>query len=384
MPSLVVPLRSRLLLSVAAWVSALVPATLSADASAEDRKLIRPGGRIQLDAGFFDGDVQQTQDLEFRRLRLQASGDISARLSYFAHYDLTDGEPRPIDLWARYQISRRHVLTIGNQITPLGLDAMTSSLDTWFTERALPTALTPGYRLGVQWRMRQDHWSLMTGISGGRLRKVSELDSALQRSGGGVTARVAVTPFDGSGNRVVHLGLASDLRSSDASGVRLRARPESNLADRTLVNTGRMRNTGAIWTTGLELGVLYDRFALQSEFIQTSVSRSDRADPRFWGGYMATSYMVFGEMRGYSKTNRRLRRYTTEHEALELALRFSTLDLESEGVTGGVQSNVTGAIHLYKGRWRWSANYTAGRAAPDRRGDRQTLGILTVRAQYRF
>ncbi len=347
------------------------------------------GARLQLDAAMFDGDLAARQDGEMRRVRLQASGKLGERWRYLAHYDFTTGDPRPIDLWVALRATRKHTLSVGNLLTPIGLDAMTTSLDTLFTERALPTDLVPGYRFGTSWRWRERNWTLMTALTAGRLSGVSEIDSALSGGGGGFTVRLAATPWRGAGNAMVHVGAALDLRTPGNDGrLRVRARPESRLAATRLVDTGTLRDVQRSLTGGLELAMLRGPFSFRSELLGTEVQREgERDDAIFWGGYVSGSWMVLGPQRRYSSTNRRFRRFRPApgQHALELALRYSNLDLQSAAVTGGRQGATSIAMHWYPApRWRWTINATRARATPDRRGDPARASHVTLRGQYAF
>ena len=344
----------------------------------DDDRYLRLGGRIHYDMARYDDDVTRLEDdQDFRRARaiLRARYDD---WQFRADYDvgIVDGWR---NLYVRYRGWSRKRLTIGNQVAPFSLDDLVSSNDLTSMERSLASALSPGMLTGVSLRAWGADWSATAGVFGDEL---SDLDRRTV-DGTSVIGRVTWAPVREK-RRVLHLGLAQEYRSVDSNeDVRIRARPEARLTDERLVNTDRLAGVDSLWTTGLELMGILDNVRLQSEFVRMGLSGGpNEAD--FTGGYVQAGWIVTGERYRYSRSRGvpTSVRPKGDWGALELAVRYSTLDLEDGPVTGGEQSQVTAAVSLYLNEnLRVSVNYSRYDAAPNLDGIDEDGSILMFRFQ---
>ena len=133
--------------------------------------------------------------------------------------------------------------------------------------------------------------------------------------------------------------------------------PELRIAFDQLVDTGPLSASGAS-VYGGGVGANWRNFLVQGEYYQVGVTQSKLPGvpaPRlgFNGGYVEGSVVLTGEARRYSIDRAAWSRPKPEHPfslaeggigALELAARYSTVDLNSN-VTPGVSQNVTGGIY---------------------------------------
>ena len=79
-------------------------------------------------------------------------------------------------------------------------------------------------------------------------------------------------------------------------------------------------------------------------------------DPTFTGWYVFGSWFITGESRSYSQSSATFGRVKPKNNfsigkpgwgALELAARYSTVDLTEEDVNGGEQYNITGGLNWH-------------------------------------
>jgi phosphate-selective porin OprO/OprP len=201
------------------------------------------------------------------------------------------------------------------------------------------------------------------------------------------------------GQKLFHLGLSyshqfRDEEDEDAKK-RLRARPESRITDERLVDTGKLsiKVTDLI---GTEMAVTHGPFSLQGECFYNLTESDAEGDPDFWGHYLYVSYFLTGENRGYNKSKgvfsgikpkNSFRPLQGKWGALELALRYSYLDLNDEGIKGGKERNITTGLNWYlNSKTRFMLNYT--RARVEDRGkpaiDDGKADILQARFQWCF
>jgi len=139
--------------------------------------------------------------------------------------------------------------------------------------------------------------------------------------------------------RLVHLGLGA--RYSDAKeGLRYFARPEFNPSP-IFVDTGTFDADNSM-TYNLEAAWRSGPLWISGEYILNDVDSSSAGDPTFKGYQVSASYILTGEMRPYNKRSGVFSPVPVSKSvnkegwgALELATRFSSLDLTDGGVDGG-------------------------------------------------
>ncbi len=342
------------------------------------RRSLRLGGRIHYDIASYDDDVTPLDDdSDFRRLRASLRGQVDDwRLRADYDFGIADGWR---NLYLQYRGLERTRITLGQQNAPFSLDDLMGSNDLTFMERSLGSALSPGMLVGLAYQTWGKRWTASIGAFG------DELDDQDRRlvDGTSVVGRVTYTPIRSRG-RVLHLGLAQEFRSVDSdSGVRIQTRPESRLANNRLVRTSTLNGVDDLRTTGLELMAIRNNLRFQSEYMLLSLDGGGN-DADFSGGYAQLSMVLTGERYRYSDSSgvTSSLRPKGKRGAVEAAVRYSTLDLEDAGITGGEQSQITGALSWYINRQlRISANYSRFDAEPNNDGIDEDGSIIMLRLQ---
>jgi phosphate-selective porin OprO/OprP len=144
---------------------------------------------------------------------------------------------------------------------------------------------------------------------------------------------------------------------------------------------------------GFEAAGLYGPFSIQGEYITVDAGReSGLSDVGFDGWYLYGSWIVTGEPRSYSvkkgvfgkiepKRNFSLKNGGTG--ALELALRYSTIDLNDATIYGGDMDNWTMGVNWYTNpNVRFCFNYIT--VDSDTAGVNDNADVFQVRAQVVF
>src|SRR5262249_50696229 len=188
-----------------------------------------------------------------------------------------------------------------------------------------------------------------------------ELES---REAFGVLARATVAPIV-TPTRVVHFGASAryrtpDARTGGADVVRFRSFSETHVDRTRFLDTGNITNVSSYDQFALETAGVYGPLSVQAENVWTSVSRFALDNPLFGGRYAFVSWFVTGESRVYDPLNGVFLQPIPRRKlgALELALRYSTLDLNDLDVTGGRGQNWTLGVNWYANvNVRFSANY---------------------------
>jgi len=344
---------------------------------------LRLGGRLHADAArFMDDDKHRlntgSQDSEFRRARLFASGKAFDDWRYRFEYDFASKRNFRIkSAWVGYNGFKRATLRAGNMLEPFSLENMTSSNNSTFMERGLPKAFSPGYKVGATVNTYGDNWSAAAGLFDGNIRNGTN-------DGWGAALRLTAVPVK-SRHRLLHVGAAVEYRKPKT--VNYGTRPEANLANK-LVKTGTLHDVDKTVTVGLEAAAVYDSFSLQGEYMRVSVERKKRrSDPDFNGWYLYGSWLLTGEHRRYNTKKGTFVqiRPKSPYGAWELAARYSAVDLEDNGITGGEENNITLGLNWYPNQnLRFMLNYIRVDASPDRRGRNESPDIIQMRGQLVF
>ncbi|MDO1529322.1 porin [Fulvimonas sp. R45] len=277
-------------------------------------------------------------------------------------------------------------LRIGQGKTPVGFEGNTGSNATTFIELALPSqAVYENRRIGVDWSLQRPSWLVSLGYYGGDLQGDND--------GRTLAARVAWVPVHREG-KVLHLGLAASRErpqaSVDGRGVasppaaRLRSTPEAGLAP-VLLDTGTLAGVERLDRTGLEGLWIEGPWSVQGEYLhaRTVFRRGDRPDFDGRGWYVSVSWVPTGESRPYQGGNVGNIVPSRPWGAVELAVRYSELDLDDAPVAGGRGHDWTLGVNGYLGRHlRLQANYI--RAFSDRRGRVLNPHIIELRAVVAF
>src|SRR5579875_3528768 len=172
-------------------------------------------------------------------------------------------------------------------------------------------------------------------------------------------------------------------RCTRRCGARARARPEVALTPVRLIDTGTLRGVDHIDRAGLEAGWLAGPLLLQSEYLMLRAQRPAARGFTSHGGYVFAAWLLTGETHGYRDSGFIDPVPVNPCGALELALRFSTLDLDDAGVTGGRERDWTLGLNWYFERhFKLQANYI--RAFSNRGNLHLDPRILALRAQLAF
>ena len=353
------------------------------------------GGRVQVDGAWYQEDnvdLDGENGTEFRRARLFVQGTMYDVWDFKGQYDFAGNEAEIKDAYIRYT-GFPFKITVGQFKQPFGLEELTSSKYITFMERALPTeAFATSRRIGVGTNYAADNWTLAASLYGRE-----EGDDTDGDQGYGAGARLTWAPWNEK-TQVLHLGIAGAWEDPNDNDMRFRARPESHKTSTRLVDTGAIPDPDQFTRLGLEAATVLGPFSLQGEYITVAAESETVDDADFDGWYVYGSWFLTGESRKYKKgAFSRVTPHSTVGKgggigAWELAVRYSTIDLEDGDTFGGEQDNITLGVNWYATKYvRFMANYVMADADPVRNGlvvpgqyDDDSPDIFQVRAQIDF
>lgn len=335
-------------------------------------------GRLELDGAIYSSGVLEDDSVfDIRRFRAGLAGQVRVwpGWNYKLEFDLTDSENTLSDAYLSWRFNKWGTVRIGNQKVAQTLSGQTSSLSISFMERPLPVlAFTLQRRMGLGW---DTHFKKL-----GANITVFAGDPNEGVGSQGWAARGYFNPTRGMFH-VIHIG-GSFMQLSSDDDARIYARPESHVTNTRLIDTGTWVDVGTSSALGLELAGSRGPVMFRSEFYRTEWTRSAGDNPRFKGWYAEASWFLTGEKAHYREGKFIRPNIQNENGAWEVALRFSTVNLNDEDIQGGTEKNLAFGINWYsRAHWRLMANVIKVHAEDGPFGE-QKPWITQLRAQYYF
>ena len=321
------------------------------------------GGRVLWDATIWNAnneiETAVGDDLrngtEFRSARIYFAGEIYKHVIFKAEYDFANDEGTDFkdvyiglqDVWVEGS-----ELLLGNARNPFSIENLTSSRFSTFMERALPDAFAPGRQAGLHVSSPWLDDRLLTAFA---ITQTPDNDQ-FAHSGNDftVTSRIAGVPYLAADDQLIHLGIAHSFNKYEDDEAQYRQRPEVHDSP-YWVDTGTFEASEG-HTVGAEAAGVFGPFSVQGEYVHTFVDSDIADDPEFSGYYAFVSWFVTGEHRNYKVGEGKFDRVKVKNNFLtgnggfgawELAARYSHIDLDDNGATGGELGDVTAGVNWY-------------------------------------
>ena len=296
-------------------------------------------GRIEPEyATYFDGILKDEDGFQLRRVRVGMVGVLTDKLSYKGAFDLTDGTFDFSDFYLKWDTSRLGSLTVGNQRVSQNLSAMTGALSLLFMEHPLPvTTFSLARRLAVS----QDLYFQKFGFHGMVFGKDPNNDVGNR----GIAVRGFWNPVRSEVD-VAHIGF-SFVREKMDRDARYRTRPESNVTDIRLVDTGTFPDVDNQSTLGVEFAGARGPYTLRLEGFASRWDRADGKNADFYGAYFELGHFLTGQEFRYEKGRFMRPRIENGTRAWEVGFRASWVDLNDNDIRGGEQWNAGLALNYY-------------------------------------
>jgi phosphate-selective porin OprO/OprP len=323
------------------------------------------GGRIQFDVlPWVDGEgtlAEAETGSELRRARLHLQGRFYDRFLLKAELDFATPDEPIRDVYMGIEgLGPAGTFVVGHFKEPLALDIATSNRYLTFPERPGPLlAFAPERNFGAMLFARAANDRVTW--KGGVFQDTDDNGEIEDGSKVNFTGRVTGLPiFAEEGKRLLHLGVGASLRDPPNGQFSLEGPPELHLLD-DVISTPSIPATEAR-LLDLEAALVLGPFHAQGELIRADVSSAERGDPTFGGHYVQVGYILTGEHRRYTSSGvsggafDRLRpsRPIERDWALgawEVAVRYSNLDLDSEGVDAGEVDSWSATLNWYLNSW---------------------------------
>lgn len=321
---------------------------------------IRFEGLVQGDANAYNADRRDLGDdrLRMRRAEFVLKAEGPGPLDFSLGWDAKAEKFLDTNVRARWEAAGlKHSLRVGQFKQPNSLDDLTSSRNDDFITKATATNLySIGRRLGVGYELADKHWSVSGSVFG------DDLTGGLAE-GDGYALRALWLPPQASGN-TLQLGLNHASYALPGDRLRLRARPNADLTDVRLIDTGTVQATDRLATTGLEAMWLAGPLKLQGEYFHSSGQRQGYSDFNSHGGYASAVYNLGGH--GWSHAGGvpvPPKAGDIPGGLWQLAARYDRVDLDDGAIAGGRQQALTlGLNYSFNAYTKFQLNWATVRS----------------------
>jgi len=322
------------------------------------------GGRLLLDAALYPPDDKDRSDIgntpagaEFRQVRLRTEGRINTGIEtkYKLQLDFAGGEVAFKDVY----IELSDIPVVGNVRAghfkeTIGLEAMNSRRFLTFMERstvsdAFWAERNTGLSFGNSFLNDRMTWSSGTYID------VDDGGDGDIDSNGSLASRLTGLPYENLEKRqLLHLGFSVGGANAKDNSVRYRARPDSHLAPR-FIDTGTFDAHNS-YLVASEVAFVWGPLSIQGEYMHQIVDTIPAGEISLSGYYVTGSYFLTGESRQYKKSTGAFDRISPFKNfslsgsgigAVQLALRYSSLDLNNSVVAGGKMDTITAGLNWH-------------------------------------
>ena len=319
------------------------------------------GGRIFSDWAFAKGENRGLravhgrldESTEFRAARLYLAGLMYGNVIFKAQYDFAGGASNFKDVYVGLKgLPLLGTLKVGHHKEPMSIEELTSHRFQTFMERSLPNIFVPGRNSGASFfnTALSHRVSYAAGVfmDAGNFGNENGTDNNFH-----ATMRVTALPWYSSKTELLHVGFAYSYRESTDNSLRMQQRPETHQGPR-FVDTGTFgANSENVFDS--EVALVLGPFSAQGEYLISDVdAHAAGVDPTFHGYYIKVSFFLTGESRGYVDKKACFDRVKPQSNfgndgfgAIELAVRYSGLDLNDQTIRGGKMNNITAGLNWY-------------------------------------
>jgi phosphate-selective porin OprO/OprP len=317
---------------------------------------LKVGGRVHYDVVLPDadddvealrGDIDRTAGL--RRARVEFSGTIYENVFYANAIEFSGSATTFKNNFIGLKgLPGGTQFQVGFFKEPVGLEELTSSNVITFVERSLATnAFAPNFNNGfmVSGSHHEDrlNWAI------GDFQDNASQGPAPVSFQHNFSGRVCGLPWqDKEKGSLLHVGASIQDRSPETENDRIQVRPSVPFIVRTQ-DTG-VFGVDSELILGLEAAFVRGPFCVQGEWFKAEFEDhpdAPGASPSYGGYYAMVSYWITGETRPYKGGafgRVKPKSVFTRKDgtgALELAARYSALDLDDDGLDGGVGHDLT-------------------------------------------
>ncbi len=315
------------------------------------------GGELSYDLGYVDQKPAKYQDYpqpyfnnKWRRVRLDHKGSFfDKKLFYELEFSLT-GRDSFKDVYLGYQdklfLKSFYRIKAGNIKIPYSLQRYTTLKNLSFMERPLgDDAFSIKRKLGIEVMLHTKIQRHNTGLFlAGYGNSLDELKRG-ESNKPGYSVRGAYT-YKISKRNIFHAGAAFLEEDYKQNTLRYRQKSESNILEEKYVST-KIKNVDTRSVRTVDLLYLDHKYYIETAYMGSTVN-AQKGDYRFSSYFVEGSFFLIGEGKRFNAKEAKFSRVkVTRNTALELAFRYSYIDLNDKDEHGGEQTDYNFSLNWY-------------------------------------
>lgn len=321
------------------------------------------GGQLSYDFAYIDQAPDtfykkptSYYDDGFRRARLYYGGSFFDKKLFFEmEYSFIKDEDHFKDFYLGYKnklplisdISYR--IKAGNIKVPFSLERYTTSKNLSFMERPLgDDAFAIGRKLGVELfadaKIKKHRVGVFLSAFSNSIdeRKNGEVNKP------GISLRTTYN-YEFAKRHLFHIGIAQLFQNYNNEDLRYKQNLESSIIDEKYVST-KIKNTNDVHNTNLDLFYQNNKYSAQGGFLQTDVS-ADKGDYNFYSYFVQGGYFIRGKGKRFDTQESKFSKIKPNKDgAIEVAIRYSYINLNDKDEQGGKQTNYSLGLNWYLNR----------------------------------
>ena len=311
---------------------------------------------MSYDLGYVSEADKKYTDSLWRRIRIYTKGSFfDETLFYELEYSFT-GNNNYKDIFLGYQnrvkpIGLNYRVKFGNIKVPFSLERYSSSKNLTFMERSLNDTFSVNRKLAGELLLseKMQHHRINLLVSAFSNSIDDNIQNRVNQPGASLRATYS---FKASKHHLLSLGGGYLTRDMQGQNVKFNQRAESKIMQDKYLSV-KIKDVETLNKTNLEALYIYKNYSLQAEYETMNVlALIDNYS--FNAYYLQASYFLFGANRRYSTKEVKLKKIKPlKGGALELALRYSYINLNDEGQDqinpehGGEQTDYNLALNYY-------------------------------------
>jgi len=313
-------------------------------------------GRIYLDFAHYSGSDYAFDGSDLRRGRIAFKVKLYKLWRAEFGIDVADNKVETKDMWMARLFGNNSMLKVGQFKVPFSMEELTSSLIITFMERSLANTFAPGRRMSIGYNYWGKYGQISTSVFGQEFGDSTEKKGD-EEYGGALRGSLSYL----TSNIVIHLGIGSFIETTeDNQGIiKKDSLPESKISKIKYLDTGEIKDVKYNHVSNIELALSYKFIRLQAEYMFNIVFReNNKRNLSFSGYYAHIGVFLTGEKKPYSiKAGKFLLVHPKrDWGAVELAFRFSSLNLNDIGINENTERYEGGTAKQYTLGLTWFFN----------------------------
>jgi len=329
--------------------------------SSNENFKVKLGGFIQFDHAY----IKQNSDLkassfghlpnsggsELRRAAIHMSGTVYDNIDFKMFSIFFPDKTKLIE--AHITLKKLPIIgnfRVGRIREPMRIDALTTSKNTTFLERSMPTGFFPIFNNGIL--IFNTFFNKRINIQTSYFKNTN--NGINQTS---ITSRITgflLTDF--KENNLLHLGVSHRNQSNSNEKYAVSIRPEAHLSPQKYVNTGDIKNVKKTDFYNFEIVYIHKNFCFQSEYLLANLNRRLQENVQLSSYYGQISYILTGENKSHNRSmyfynsvrpNKPFSLEKKQYGAWELAFRYTHTNLNNKDIFGGNETNYTTGLNWY-------------------------------------